>query len=41
MSEKSVVNVPGIIGQMYEDRKSKKVGVLESRDEKFKTLMRN
>ena len=29
----------GIIGQMYEDRKSKKIGVLESREEKFKTLM--
>ena len=39
MSEKSVVNVPGIIGQMYEDRKTKKRGVLESREEKYKTLM--
>ena len=29
----------GIIGQMYENRKSKKIGVLESRDEKFKTLL--
>lgn len=29
----------GIIGQMYEERKSKKVGVLESREEKYKTLM--
>lgn len=39
MSEKSVVSVPGIIGQMYEDRKTKKRGVLESREEKYKTLM--
>lgn len=30
---------PGIIGQMYEDRKSKKRGVLESRETKYKTLM--
>ena len=29
----------GIIGQIYEDRKSKRVGVLESREEKYKTLM--
>lgn len=33
------VNEVGIIGQMYEERKSKKVGVLESREPKFKTLM--
>lgn len=33
------VNEPGIIGQMYEDRKSKKRGVLESRESKYKTLM--
>jgi len=33
------VSEVGIIGQMYEDRKTKKVGVLESREEKFKTLM--
>jgi hypothetical protein len=33
------VNEVGVIGQMYENRKTKKVGVLESRDEKFKTLM--
>lgn len=29
----------GVIGQMYEDRKTKRRGVLESRDEKYKTLM--
>ena len=29
----------GIIGQMYENRTNKKIGVLESRDEKYKTLM--
>ena len=29
----------GIIGQKYEDRNSGKTGVLESRDEKRKTLM--
>ena len=29
----------GTIGQMYEHRKNGKVGVLESRDDKFKTLM--
>lgn len=29
----------GIIGQMYEERKSKRLGVLESREEKYKTLM--
>lgn len=33
------VNEVGIIGQMYEERKSKKVGVLESREPKYKTLM--
>ena len=33
------VNEVGIIGQMYEDRKTKKVGVLESREPKYKTLM--
>lgn len=32
-------NEVGIIGQMYEERKSKKVGVLESREPKYKTLM--
>ena len=32
-------NEVGIIGQMYEDRKTKKVGVLESRETKYKTLM--
>jgi hypothetical protein len=36
---KKSVNEVGIIGQMYEERKSKKLGVLESRNEKFKTLM--
>lgn len=36
---KKPVNEVGIIGQMYEERKSKKLGVLESRNEKFKTLM--
>lgn len=35
----ATVNEPGIIGQMYEDRKSKKRGVLESREPKYKTLM--
>ena len=29
----------GIIGQMYEERKSGKIGVLESREPKYKTLM--
>lgn len=29
----------GVIGQTYEDRKSGRKGVLESREEKFKTLM--
>lgn len=29
----------GIIGQTYENRVSKKIGVLESREEKFKTLL--
>lgn len=37
--ENVTANEPGIIGQMYEDRKSKKVGVLESRESKYKTLM--
>ena len=32
-------NEVGIIGQMYENRKTKKVGVLESREVKYKTLM--
>lgn len=31
--------VLGVIGQKYEDRKTGKSGVLESRDEKYKTLM--
>jgi hypothetical protein len=35
MSDKAL----GIIGQRYEDRKTGKSGVLESRDEKYKTLM--
>ena len=35
MSDKTV----GIIGQTYEDRKTGKRGVLESRDDKYKTLM--
>lgn len=35
MSDKTV----GIIGQKYEDRKTGKCGVLESRDDKYKTLM--
>lgn len=38
MAEKEVREV-GIIGQMYEDRKTKRRGVLESREEKYKTLM--
>lgn len=35
MSDKTV----GIIGQKYEDRKTGKCGVLESRDDKYKTLL--
>ena len=35
MSDKTV----GIIGQKYEDRKTGKCGVLEGRDDKYKTLM--
>lgn len=38
MAEKEAREV-GIIGQTYEDRKSKRRGVLESREEKYKTLM--
>lgn len=38
-TKNTVANEPGVIGQMYENRKSKKVGVLESRETKFKTLM--
>ena len=34
-----MANEVGTIGQMYEDRKSGKLGVLESREEKYKTLM--
>lgn len=30
---------PGIIGQMYEERKTGRKGVLESRESKYKTLM--
>lgn len=32
-------NEPGIIGQQYEHRKTHKIGVLESRETKYKTLM--
>lgn len=39
MSNSNVSSAVGIIGQMYEERKSKKLGVLESREEKYKTLM--
>ena len=39
MATKEVTKEVGIIGQMYEDRKSGRVGVLESRDEKYKTLL--
>lgn len=39
MAETKNVGEVGIIGQMYEERKSKKVGVLESREPKYKTLM--
>lgn len=39
MAKSAEVKEVGIIGQMYENRTNKKVGVLESRDEKFKTLM--
>lgn len=35
MSDKTV----GIIGQKYEDRKTGKCGILESRDDKYKTLL--
>ena len=37
--EKATNTQIGTIGQMYENRKTKKVGVLESRDEKYKTLL--
>lgn len=37
--EKTANNEVGIIGQMYEERKTGKVGVLESREVKYKTLM--
>ena len=39
--EKTVKKEVGIIGQMYENRtgKTKKVGVLESREEKYRTLL--
>lgn len=39
MATKEAVKEVGIIGQMYEDRKTKKRGVLESREPKYKTLM--
>lgn len=35
MSDKTV----GVIGQKYEDRKTGKCGILESRDDKYKTLL--
>lgn len=34
-----MVNEVGIIGQMYESRRSKKIGVIESRNDKYRTLM--
>lgn len=34
-----MANEIGIIGQMYQNRKNKKVGVIESRNDKYKTLM--
>ncbi len=34
-----MANEVGTIGQMYENRKSGKIGVLESREEKYKTLL--
>lgn len=37
--EKTANNEVGVIGQMYEERKTGKVGVLESREVKYKTLM--
>lgn len=37
--EKTANNEVGVIGQMYEERKTGKVGVLESRETKYKTLM--
>ena len=39
MGTTNVASEPGIIGQTYEERKSKKRGVLESRETKYKTLM--
>lgn len=36
---KRMGNEVGIIGQMYEHRTNHKIGVLESRDKKFKTLL--
>lgn len=39
MAKSAEVKEVGIIGQMYENRTNKKVGVLESRDDKYKTLM--
>lgn len=39
MKTKEKVAEVGIIGQMYEERKSGRVGVLESREKKYKTLM--
>lgn len=37
--EKTANNEVGIIGQMYEERKTGKVGVLEDREPKYKTLL--
>ena len=37
--EKTANNEVGVIGQMYEDRKTGRVGVLEERNTKFKSLM--
>ena len=39
MAKEKTANEVGIIGQMYESRKTKKVGVLESREDKYKTLL--
>ena len=39
MSKEKNETKVGIIGQMYEDRKTGKIGVLEERQEKYRTLM--
>lgn len=39
MSKEKNETKVGVIGQMYEDRKTGKLGVLEDRNEKYKTLL--